>query len=328
MLQFAQPWWMLLSPLALLLWWWRTADNHQTPRLQGLPHPQTELLVNLAGATSKRPLPWLWLAACLLLLVALSRPQWLDFRHPSRHQGYNMMLAIDVSGSMRAEDFLIKGQATSRLSLLKNRVRQFIAARQNDRMGIILFADQALSFLPMSSDLSLLSSFIDDIRPGIAGERTALGDAIALAVEQLRSLPQQARLLLLFTDGSSTAGHISPTAATRLAQRHGVRIFTIGVGTNRPVLFPRGPVQSAVITHQPLDEALLRRIATATGGAYYHAGSPVEMDRILGDINRLAPTRLRDPRFAARQEWYWLPLVCGIGLLLLGEGRRQQVIPQ
>jgi len=330
MLQFAQPLWMLLTPLPLLLWWLAGGKmaRRGAPQIPGILHPQAELLATLAGAGTVRRRPWLWLAGCLLLLVALSRPQWLDFSRPNNHQGYNIMLAIDVSGSMRAKDFLIKGKAVSRLNLLKTRVRQFIATRHNDRMGIILFADEALSFLPMSSDLSLLQSFIDDIRPGIAGERTALGDAIALAVAQLRTLPQKARLLLLFSDGGNTAGHISPAAATRLARQKGVKIFTIGVGTNHEVLFPRGPVQSATLTRLPLNETLLQRIATNSGGVYYHADSPMAMDRILRDIHRLAPTRIRDPRFAARQEWYWLPLICGIALLLLGDCHRRQVIPQ
>jgi len=321
---------MLLAPLPLLLWWLKgsKARHRGVPRIRGILHPQAELLATLAGVGTVRHRPWLWPAGCLLLLIALSRPQWLDFNRPNSHQGYNIMLAIDISGSMRAEDFLIKGKAVSRLGMLKTWVKEFIAARRNDRMGIILFADEALSFLPMSSDLSLLQSFIGDIHPGIAGERTALGDAIALAVEQLRTLPQQARLLLLFSDGGNTAGSINPMAAARLAQRHGVRIFTIGIGTDHEVLFPRGPVQPATVTRLPLNETLLRQIAMSSGGVYYHADSPAAMDRILRDINRLAPTRIRDPRFAARQEWYWLPLICGIGLLLLGDCRRRQVIPQ
>ncbi len=334
MLTLAQPWWLLLLPLPFLLWklagnpGGRLALRHRTVHTPpAVVHPQADLIADLIQKGPRRRAPWPWLTGCLLLVLALARPQWWDFEHPSIRQGHDLMLAIDISGSMRAQDFNQQGQPVSRLELLKQHLKSFIARREHDRMGIVLFADDALTFAPLSSDHALLSSFIDDIRTGLAGEKTALGEAIALAVERLQIMPPERRILVLMTDGANTAGDITPAAAARLARRAGVRTFIIGIGSDDKVAFPRGPIEKPEIVTLPLNETLLRRLAADTDGHFYRATSPEDMQRILEDIDKLAPTLIRDPAHAYQREWYWLPLLAGLVLLAWAETRQRRTLP-
>ncbi len=326
----AQPLWILLLPLPILFWVLRSRGKlhfifqYKAPQSQqAILHPQADLIADLIKARTTRHTPWLWLAGCAFIILAIARPQWWDFNHPSIRQGYDLMLAIDISGSMRAQDFNVQEKPVSRIDLLKKSVKQFISQRPNDRIGIILFADDALTFTPMSTDRALLDTFIDDIRTGLAGEKTALGEAVALAVERLQEMPSDSRLLILLTDGTNTAGSISPTTASRLAQQQAVRIFTVGIGSDDKVLFPRGPIEQAEIVTLPLNETLLRQLAADTSGQYFRASNPADMERILEEINRLVPSTIRDPAHAYKQEWYWLPLLIGLILLVLAESRLQ-----
>lgn len=333
MLVFAQAPWLFLLPLPLLITFIRTrhAMAPHPHEAASILHPQAALLAELAGAAQQsggRNTRLLWLAGCALLIVALARPQWLDFSSPAARQGHDLMVAIDVSGSMRALDLADPQQALSRLAVVKTALADFLDKRSGDRVGVILFGDHAATYIPLTTDLDLLQNLLTDIRPGLLGERTALGDAVALAVTRLQDRPPAARLLLLFSDGANTAGDIPPAAALELARRHGVRIFTIAVGTAGKVLFPRGPVMAPEVTQLPPDEGLLRQLGEESGGAFYHAAASTDMARILADIDTLAPTDIHDPARAGRREWYWLPLMVGLSMLLLAQYRsRRTVLP-
>ena len=198
MLTFASPLWLLALPLPYFLWLVvarrrEIAGVISSGTIQAQPaivHSQADVLAGLAaddtGKGRKQRVPWLWLFGCMLLLTAMGRPQWLDFSSPAAHQGHNIMLAIDVSGSMRALDFVVDGTPTSRLDVLKQVTRQFLDHRTHDRIGLIMFADDALTFMPMTTDIAMVRNLLDEIRQGVAGEKTALGDTIALAVQRLR----------------------------------------------------------------------------------------------------------------------------------------------
>lgn len=301
-------------------------------------HSQADLLFGLArenqGVRLKHRTPWLWLIGCMLLLTAMSRPQWLDFNVAGTQQGLNIMLAVDVSGSMRALDYLVDGVPVSRLDMLKEVTKQFLDKRINDRIGLIMFADDAMTFSPMTTDIHMVRDLVDEIRHGVAGEKTALGDTIALAVERLKNTDpgfNASPILIILTDGANTAGSVSPESALLLAKDQGVRIYTIGIGTDNTVAFPRGPVLDPVYTELPLDEELLRTVATQTGGRYYHAGNSMELQHIYTDIDQLETDEIKDPRLAKRQEWYWLPLLMGLALIFLSERpldvRRSEALP-
>lgn len=332
MLTFDSPFWLLALPTPWLLW---MLIKRQCPlsglSLTGTPaaitHPQADFLAELAKEPGTgRHIPWWWLIGCMLLLTAMGRPQWLDFNTPGTQAGHDMMLAVDVSGSMRALDYVVDGAPASRLEMLKGVTKQFLEKRTGDRIGIIIFADDALTFMPMTTDIAMVRGLVDDISHGVAGEKTALGDTIALAVERMRSSANTSRILILLTDGANTTGTVSPESATLLARQQGIRIYAIGVGTDNKVAFPRGPVLEPVYAEQPLDEELLRTIATQTGGHYYRAGNSAELQQIYKDIDQIETTGIQNPDLAQRQDWYWLPLLAGLALLLFSEYRRQNGI--
>jgi len=335
MFEFAAPYWLLLLPLPYLLWRFTMRSdkslngrsNHQA--IAAVRHSQADLLIQLARATNKKShLPWLWLFGCVLLFITAARPQWLHNDEPIKRPGHDMMLAVDISGSMLAQDFIFDDKLTTRIDISKTMGQQFIKQRDGDRVGLIAFADDAFVFMPLTTDLTMAHDFLGDIRNGLAGERTALGDAIALAAAHMKERSAKSRILVLLTDGSHTAGRVSPESAILLAQQYQLRIYTIGVGTNSMVAFPRGPKQQPLYTELPLDEALLQRIATQTGGRYFHANDTQTLQAIFNDIDQLEPTNIDDPTLIPRDEWFWLPLLLALSLLLLNErNTRQQVLP-
>ncbi len=335
MFEFAAPLWLLLLPLPYLLWLITsraerppdTAPSHNN--VAAIRHSQAELLIQLASATRNRSrLPWLWLLGCALLFVAAARPQWLHNDEPIKRPGHDIMLAIDISGSMLAQDFIHEGRSTSRIDISKSMGQSFIKQRAGDRIGLIAFADDAFTFMPLTTDLKIAHDFLAEISNGLAGERTALGDAIALAADHMRTRAAKSRILILLTDGSHTAGYVAPESAILLAQEYKLRIYAIGVGTNSTVAFPRGPQQQPLYTELPLNENLLRQIANRTGGHYFHANNSQALQAIFNEIDQLEPVDIDDPALPPRAEWFWLPLLLALSLLLLNErNARQQVLP-
>jgi len=328
MFQFASLWWLLALPVPPLLWW----ALKLRPRRQAqaaLFHPHAALLAELAAeqAATPRRWPWLWIGGCALLVIALARPVWISLL-PGEYPARDFMIAIDISGSMRAQDFVVDGKAVDRLTVVKKVIDDLLAARRGDRAGIIVFGDDAITLSPVSHDLTLVRELLRDIRHGIAGEKTALGDAVALAVKRLRERPPAARILLLFTDGTNTAGGIEPERAIALAHQYGVRIYSVGIGRAGRVPYPGGPNGGIILTELPMDEGLLKRMADETGGHYYRAERSETLRQILHDIDRLETVDVKLDHVGNRHDWYWLPLALGLLFLLLAQGRRRaEVVP-
>ncbi len=317
MLSLATPLWLLALPLPLVFWWLaQQRQQKQAVQNMALYHPQAALLASLSQQT-RHSLPWFWLLGCTLLFLALSRPQWLG---DTEHQGRNFMLAIDISSSMKAQDFFINGRAVNRLDTVKHVVNRFIEQRQGDRIGLIVFADDAYTLAPISSDLQLIKRLVKDIDQGMAGQRTAMGQAIALGVKRLEKIDNQSRNLILLTDGSNTAGEIHPLNALEIAKLHQVKIYSVGVGNPGKVLFQRGPVEDPDFIEVPLDEALLQQLANESGGQYYRAGDTGSLEQIMTDIEELETIALEDLNNPP-QEWYLLPLLTGLVLLALAQWR-------
>jgi Ca-activated chloride channel family protein len=329
-IEFAHPWLLAALPVPWLIWvlrrripWDRLRRRTAKPP-PGVLHPYAELLHTLADTQGRWRVraPWLWAVGCALLIAAIARPVWVGKTGPDWHSGRDVMLAVDLSGSMRALDFKVDGKPISRLDMAKRMVDTFLAARQGDRLGLIVFADDAYTLVPMTADLDLVRNTVRHIGQGVIGEKTALGPAIALAVQRLKDRRPAARILVILTDGSDTVGEISPRTATRLAQRYHVRIYTIGVGTNKEVLFPKGPVIPPELTHLPLDEDLLRGIAEQTGGRYFPVERTGDVKNVIQTIDDLETIPIADQDIPDRAEWYWLPLAAGLLLLLAHHLRR------
>ena len=317
MLSLASPYWLLALPLPWIMWWLaQQRQQKQATTSTALYHPQAALLASLSQQT-RRHLPWFWLVGCMLLLLALSRPQWSG---DSEHQGRNFMLAIDISSSMKAQDFFVNGRAVNRLDTVKHVVNQFIEQRQGDRIGLIVFADDAFTLAPLSNDLNLIKRLVSDIDQGMAGHRTAMGQAIALGVKRLEKVDSQSRNLILLTDGSNTAGEMHPLNALEIAKLHQVKIYSIGVGNPGKVLFQRGPVEDPDFIEVPLDEALLQQLSNESDGRYYRAGDTSTLEQVMADIESLETIPLQQQE-SPPQEWYLLPLLAGLLMLALAQWR-------
>jgi len=310
--EFAWPWIALLLPLPWLLRrWLRPAAPGQALHL---PHPQLRLAAVAVNAPKGSRVWWLLLAwACLL--VAAARPQWIGPPQAQQRSGRAMMLAVDLSGSMRLEDMQLAGQAVSRFGAVEAIASDFISRRTGDEMGLILFGTRAFLVTPLTYDLGAVSAQLQGSTVGLAGTETAIGDAVAVAVKRLSALPEQARVLVLLTDGVNNAGSIAPLDAARAAKAAGVRVYTIGIGATEmrvPDFFGTRTVNPSA----DLDESMLRTMATQTGGRYFRATDTSELAAAYHAIDTLEPMPQHGPELRPRHELFRWPLLAAVACFL------------
>ncbi|MBK5938475.1 vWA domain-containing protein [Halochromatium roseum] len=269
---------------------------------QGQPHQQ---------AAPRRWTLLLALLAWLLLVLAAARPQWLGEPVALPMAGRDLMLAVDISGSMTEEDMVIRGQVVDRLMAVKAVAGDFIERREGDRIGLILFGQQAYMQTPLTFDRATARTLLFESAVGLAGRETAIGDAIGLAVKRLRDQPSEERVLVLLTDGANTAGSIAPLKAAELASAAGVRVYTIGVGSD-----PRAGFGAFGLSmgRNPIDEATLSAIAEQTGGRYFRARDVRELQGIYAALDELEPVESDQQTFRPVDELFAWPL--GLALLL------------
>jgi Ca-activated chloride channel family protein len=343
-LRLEHPLW-LLALLAVAVAWlvrWRHLRPREvilfgdTTDLAALPPTLVERLAPLLGL--------LRLAALLLLVLVLCRPRYGRAEHHRATEGIAIQMALDVSGSMRAEDFQIDGERVNRLEVVKLAFRQFVTGneeeggdlpgRPDDLIGLIAFGGYADSKVPLTLDHDALLAVADTLeipevifdpqgRPVNQEElQTAIGDALALAVERIKDAPVRSRTIILLTDGENTAGIIDPRQAAELASTLGVRVYTIGVGSTGMAPFPvEDRFGGTVLRSQrvSLDEDLLRYIAKTTGGVYRNARDTQALQAVYAEIDELERTRLEgltEVIFEERYAWFLLPALV---LLLLHE---------
>jgi Ca-activated chloride channel family protein len=262
---------------------------------------------------------WLLLAALLvwlLLVVAAARPQWLGEARALPVSGRDLLLAVDVSGSMRLRDFRVNNRIVTRLDATKYVAGEFIKERKGDRVGLILFGRQAYLQTPLTFDRRTVSILLGEAFIGIAGNETAIGDAIGLAIKRLRDKPAQSRVLILLTDGANTAGAIDPLRAAALASREGVKVYTIGIGADRDAgrsLFNLGRRSAS----SSLDEESLRKIAEQTGGRYFRARDTRELNEIYRTLDKLEPADVDTEGFRPVRSLFHWPLGLALALSAL-----------
>jgi len=252
----------------------------------------------------------------LCLTCALMGPQLVDQFTQVQSKGYDLMLAVDLSSSMQALDYLENGQQTSRINAVKSVVSDFVARRQGDRVGLILFGSQAYLHVPLTLDTLSVRKMLNNTRVGEAGDTTAIGDAIGLAVRNLRDRPEKSRIIVLLTDGGDNSSTIPPLAAAKLAQQYGIRIYTVGVGSQGPVPIPDQTGQ-IVMAQFDLDEGLLQKIASMTGANYFRAADTEALQKIYAQINRIEKTSAETSSYMIRRPLYRYPLGGALALLLL-----------
>jgi Ca-activated chloride channel family protein len=250
------------------------------------------------------------------LTGALMRPELVDQFAQLRTSGYDLMLAVDLSGSMEALDYQQNGEQVGRINVVKSVVSDFVSRRQGDRIGLILFGSNAYLHVPLTLDTLSVRKMLDNAAVGEAGDLTAIGDAIGLAVHNLRNRPEKSRVIVLLTDGGDNASIIPPIEAAKLARQYGIRIYTIGVGTDGPVPFPVAFGQT-VTTQFDLDEGLLQKIASVTGGSYFRAANTKALQNIYAQINKLEKTQADARSYSVRRPLYHYPLATALILLLM-----------
>lgn len=332
MLTFDLPWAAFVLPLPLLVYWlWRPARRrHPTVRVPFFA--RLAQLSTAAETRSRPPLRRLLLAALiwLLLVAAAAGPRWIGEPLQLPVSGRDLLLAVDISGSMQIEDMVIGTDQVMRLVAIKAVVQRFIQAREGDRIGLILFGTRAYLQAPLTFDRQTVARLLREAQVGFAGEETAIGDAIGLALKRLRERPGNRHVLVLLTDGANTAGNVGPVEAARIAAGEGVVIYTIGIGANEMItrgLFGSGFGARRINPSIDLDEDALQEIARLTGGRYFRARNPQELLDIYTLLDELEPVGDETRTYRPQRALYPWPL--GAALLLstlwavVGKARRR-----
>ncbi len=312
MLEFEWAWLFFLLPLPLLI------------RLISKPvkqYREQALQVPFLGDFSHAPISnkgnnfsWLILLlsvlAWLALVSAVARPIMVGESISLPVKGRNIMLAIDLSGSMREQDYRLGDQWVDRLTATKFVADEFIKRRKGDRIGLILFADQAYLQTPLTFDRETVRKMLAEAALGLAGQKTAIGDAIGLAVKRLRTQKDNEHVLILLTDGENTAGNVSVDEAAEIAAQQNIKIYTVGIGADSQ--------QSLnFFQRSSLDEATLKKIAKMTKGQYFRARDTQEFQRIYAELDRLEPIVREQEQWRPRTDLFYIPLAIAVLLFAL-----------
>lgn len=316
MIEFLTPWLFAAFPFPLLVYWLAPAKHNTNQSALRVPF----LADFIPNQTSKITVPKrtrLYLAALAwsFLVIAAARPQWLGEPIEQAMNGRDLMLAVDLSASMQEKDFILEKDYVDRLTAIKSIATDFIERRVGDRVGLILFGSQAYLQTPLTFDRKTVATLLDESVIGLAGDNTAIGDAIGLAVKRLRNESTNSRVLILLTDGANTAGEVSPLKAAELAAANNLKIYTIGIGADEMLVggfFGYRKVNPSA----DLDEKMLIKIAESTGGYYYRAKNLDDLNNIYMRLDELEPVEKDKQYFRPRRELYFLPLA--ISLMLAG----------
>ncbi|MBI4436028.1 MAG: VWA domain-containing protein [Candidatus Omnitrophica bacterium] len=277
---------------------------------------------------SRHLLILLRIAALVLLVIALMRPREGVEKTRIHTEGVDIVLALDVSGSMAAEDFTIRGKRENRLFVVKEVVREFIQSRKNDRIGIVVFGGRAYTLCPLTLDQGILLQFLDRARIGLVEDGTAIGDGITTALNRIRMTRAKSKVVILLTDGVQNAGKIDPKTAAEVAKAIGVKIYTIGVGSKGAVPFPMKDAIGRTfyqLIDIDLDEGLLQTVAQTTSGLYFRATDTEALEAIYHRIDALEKTKIESNVYVQYRERF-VPFVMAGLLFILFEAALSQTV--
>jgi len=320
MLNLLWPWALALAPIPFIYRWWR---KPAATNMRALRAPQ---LASAAEGNNSAGGGQQWLGQLLLLLLslcwlaslfALSRPLWIGEPVALPAEGRDILLAVDISGSMERDDMELKGRQVNRLVAVKSVVGDFVVERQGDRLGLILFGEKDYLQTPLTFDRLTMQTLLNEAQIGFAGNNgTAIGDAIGLAVKRLQDRPENHRVVILLTDGANNAGELDPLKAADLARRAKVKIYTIGIGAEVQEtwgLFGKRVTNPSA----DLDEVALTTIADTTGGQFFRARNPQELQAIYSELNRLEPIEQDAETLRPIATLFHWPLALAFALSLL-----------
>lgn len=319
MIQIYWPWMLILLPLPILFRLLMPAEIENSQ--PALKIPFLNDLGESAKPVNRVEKKWpllLAIAAWCCLIFASARPQWLGEPLELSITGRDLMLAVDVSGSMQEQDFVIDKQRVDRLTAIKHVAGEFIERRVGDRLGLILFGTQAYLHVPLTFDRKTVQTLLNEAFIGITEDdpQTSIGDAIGLAIKRLQDQNTDSRVLILLTDGANTAGELSPLKAAELAAKHQLKIYTIGIGADEMLvrsLFGTRRVNPSA----DLDEKTLSAIAATTGGQYFRAHNSEELSHIYDLLDQLEPIEKDKQFFRPTSELYFWPLAIALFLVFV-----------
>jgi Ca-activated chloride channel family protein len=315
-MRFASPLYLLLLiPLAGLIWF-EFIKKTAAVRFSNIDF----LKRNQGYGKYIRHIPFiLSVTALFFMIIALARPQKGRVYEEIEDKGIDIMLCLDISGTMQAEDFSPK----NRLFVARERAKEFVEKRKGDRIGLVVFAGQALTQCPLTTDKKILSELIDRINFGLVADGTAIGMGLASAVGRLKDSKSKSRIIILLTDGLNNAGEVDPITAAKLAQTYGIKIYSIGVGSKGPVPFPvDDPIfgRRYAQVQVDLDMPALEEISRLTGGQSFLASDAEALRLIYDEIDRMEPTTYKVTRHTVYSERAGIFMLISIILFLIGLG--------
>ena len=311
MLTLAWAWLLLLLPLPLIF-----RKKQQDIEISGhllLPGIAQNGSQPIKKTPASRKAYWLvW----VLLIVAVTRPLWMGDPIELPSKGRDLMIAVDLSGSMQIEDMMLNGKAVNRFTMVQSVLSEFIVRRKGDKLGLILFADHAYLQAPLTQDRRSVAQFLQEAQIGLVGKQTAIGEAIALSVKRFDQIDQSNRVLILLTDGSNNSGSVSPEQAAQIAAKRGIKIYSIGVGADvmeRRTIFGKERVNPSM----DLDESQLTALAKTTGGRYFRARNSQALEKIYQEIDKLEPISRDQVSYRPQSELFYLPLAMALLVTIL-----------
>lgn len=315
-MEFANPkilWLLVVIPLYVAYYVWRTMQGgasiviSSTESLRTAPRTVRYYLRHLPAI--------LRIAALTLIIIASARPQSVEHETKTETDGIDIVLAVDISGSMLARDF-----QPDRLTAAKEVASQFVANRQGDRIGLVVFAGEAFTQSPLTTDQSSLQTLLGRLRSGVVEDGTAIGNGLATAVNRLRESDSKSKVVILLTDGVNNRGQIAPLTAADIAKEMGIKVYTIGVGRNGTAPYPlfdeRGRMVDVVDMKVEIDEKMLREIADKTGGEYFRATDKLSLERIYAQIDQMEKSKVEKFDITHIHEEYLLYVLVAIALLV------------
>ena len=315
-MEFANPkilWLLVVVPLWIAYYVWRSMQGgasivlSNTDSLRRAPRTLRYYLRHLPMA--------LRTVALVLIIVASARPQSVENEVKTSTEGVDIVMAVDISGSMLARDF-----TPDRLTAAKEVAAQFVAERQGDRIGLVVFAGEAFTQSPLTTDHSSLQTLLARLRSGVVDDGTAIGNGLATAVNRLRESDSKSKVIILLTDGVNNSGHVAPVTVADIAKELKIKVYTIGVGKNGtapyPVFDERGRVVDLVEVKVEIDEKILKEIADKTGGKYFRATNKNSLLRIYEEINSMEKSKIERFEYVHINEEYLLYVVWAVILLL------------
>lgn len=315
-MMFAQPGllWLLLVLIPLIYWYlkknrsaWPSLGVSTIAPYRKLPHSWKEWLLH--------SLFLMQIVAIACLIVVLARPQTRDKWSTSNTEGTDIILAIDLSTSMLARDF-----KPDRFEAAKDVASRFVAGRENDNMGLVIFAGESFTAVPMTTDRALLVNYIHDLKMGMLQDGTAIGDGLATSINRIKDGKAKSKSIILLTDGSNNTGNVAPLTAAEIAKKYGIKVYTVGVGSNGTAPYPAENAYGQLeFVNMPvvIDEQTLRSIASTTGGKYFRATDNNVLARVFDEIDSLEKTQIDVRNFSHTEDDYFVwALAAGILLLL------------